>query len=123
MGVLHLRTEYLADGRPEALRERAHQVAKVNEFEAQFRKAVEKPVMGWGIHGTSPEDYLADSPSPEQLLDNNWLRQQEARTGFGGRDLEAVFVRNVAFSYSAVWRKMVATGLLLGPPNRPDLHM
>lgn len=121
--VLHLKSEYLADGRPEALRERAPAVAKVRDLESKFRRAIEKPVMGWGIEGASPEDFLQHAPSSKDLLDLAWLEAQEARTGFGGRDVEAKLVRNVAFSYSRAWGKMVATGLLLGPPGRPDLHM
>jgi len=80
---------------------------RVLAFEAKLRRAVEQPE-GWATWGASLEDHLLDAPGRSDLLDEGWLRGQEARTGQGGRDLQAAGIRNVVFSYSPAWQRMVA---------------
>ncbi|CAE7694959.1 AOX1A, partial [Symbiodinium necroappetens] len=55
-------------------------------------------------------DFEHKAPSARELLSEDWLREQEAATYEGGRDLVAGHMQTLAFSYSSVYRTMVVSG-------------
>merc|ERR1711879_314402 len=89
LGVfLCLEAEYLADGRPEALRARAQSAARVQGF----RKELHAALLGsqdWAVWGTSIDDLVQHAPSAAQLIDLTWLERHEAWATSNGRDLQA----------------------------------
>eukprot|EP00439_Symbiodinium_sp_Y106_P069512 s1754_g11.t5 len=111
LGVcLHLEELYLADGRPEALRVLGEAVQQVRKCRDPLESLLFHSHAGFWGADLYAADFEHRAPSARELLSEDWLREQEAATYEGGRDLVAGHMQTLAFSYSSVYRTMVVSG-------------
>eukprot|EP00913_Durusdinium_trenchii_P008579 g8057.t1 len=110
LGVcMHLEASLLSDARPEALRELSTQVLDETRRcrEPLTAALLTKTASHWGADLDAYEQHV---PTPNELLSERWLTQQEAKTYDGGLDTKASHMVKVRMSWCPSYQRMLMTG-------------